>query len=138
MKARLITICLCALAVSSILAQETESAVIPPTPQGNGHILETSVNNPKDVPVRCAAYRSGDFSERGEQEVTESVPDAVADKLPTTMTVRTATLLELHSMRKSAVELCIQLPTKYRTRLPECSDIFKHEIRLETLAKDRK
>jgi hypothetical protein len=34
------------------------------------------------------------------------------------------------------VDLCIQLPTKYRTHLPECAEIFKDEIRLERLAKD--
>jgi hypothetical protein len=63
-------------------------------------------------------------------------PSSVASKLPPTMTVRTAALLELHAMRKSAVDLCIQLPTKYRTRLPECAEIFKGELRLERLAKD--
>jgi len=40
-------------------------------------------------------------------------------------------------MRQNAVDLCLQLPTKYRTRLPECADIFKHEIRLKALAKER-
>lgn len=59
----------------------------------------------------------------------------VDSKLPPTMTVKTATLLELHEMRQSAVDLCVQLPTKYRTRLPQCAAIFKHEIRLEALAK---
>jgi hypothetical protein len=63
-------------------------------------------------------------------------PNAIASKLPATLTVSTAALLELHEMRKSAVDLCIQLPTKYRTRLPECAEIFKHEIRLQGLAKD--
>lgn len=62
-----------------------------------------------------------------------------ADKTPpTTMSVRTAALLELHSMRQSAVDLCLQLPTKYRTQLPQCADIFMHEIRLKALAKERK
>jgi hypothetical protein len=65
-------------------------------------------------------------------------PQSVANSLPPTMTVRTAALLELHAMRRSAVDLCLQLPAKYRTRLPECADIFKHEIRLQVLAKDRK
>ena len=70
--------------------------------------------------------------------VTESGagPNSAENNLPATITVKTAALLELHAMRKSAVELCIQLPTKYRTRLPECAEIFKHEIRLQGLAKD--
>lgn len=56
-------------------------------------------------------------------------------KLPATLTVRTAALLELHAMRQSAVSLCLQLPTRYRTRLPQCAEIFKHEIRLAEIAK---
>ena len=63
-------------------------------------------------------------------------PKPIVSKLPATLTVSTAALLELHAMRKSAVDLCLQLPTKYRTRLPECAEIFKHEIRLQGLAKD--
>ncbi len=74
------------------------------------------------------------------KEVTEVavVPQSGANTLPPTMTVKTTALLELHAMRKSAIELCLQLPTRYRTRLPECADIFKHEIRLQALAKDKK
>ena len=63
------------------------------------------------------------------------VPNSAERNLPPTITVKTAALLELHAMRKSAVELCIQLPTKYRTRLPQCAEIFKHEIRLQGLAR---
>jgi len=59
-------------------------------------------------------------------------------KAPTTLTVRTAALLELHAMRQNAVDLCLQLPAKYRTQLPQCADIFKREIRLEQLAKEQK
>jgi hypothetical protein len=72
------------------------------------------------------------------KEVTKVVtdPSSIVSKLPATLTVRTAALLELHAMRKSAVDLCIQLPTKYRTHLPECAEIFTDEIRLERLAKD--
>jgi hypothetical protein len=62
---------------------------------------------------------------------------SVDNTFPATLTVRTAALLELHAMRKSAVDLCVQLPTKYRTRQPQCADIFKHEIRLQALAKHR-
>jgi hypothetical protein len=72
------------------------------------------------------------------KEVTGVVADrnSVGNNLPPTLTVSTAALLELHAMRKNAVDLCIALPTKYRTRLPECADIFKHEIRLQGLSKN--
>jgi len=70
--------------------------------------------------------------------VVVAEPRLADNGVPPTMTVRTAALLELHAMRKSAVDLCIQLPTKYRTRLPECAEIFKHEIRLQAMAKDKK
>jgi hypothetical protein len=74
------------------------------------------------------------------KEVTEAFAHpAAADKhLPLTLNVRTSALLELHEMRQSAVNLCLQLPAKYRTRLPQCADIFKHEIRLEALAKNKR
>ncbi len=58
--------------------------------------------------------------------------------LPTTLTVKTAALLELHTMRQNAVDLCLQLPAKYRTELSQCADILKGEIRLEQLAKESK
>ena len=64
-------------------------------------------------------------------------PNSVRKSLPPTLTVRTAALLELHGMRESAVDLCLQLPVKYRTHLPQCADIFKHEIRLKALAKEK-
>ena len=64
-------------------------------------------------------------------------PSAVRKSLPATLTVRTAALLELHGMRQSAVDLCLQLPTKYRTKLPQCAEIFRHEIRLKALAKEK-
>jgi hypothetical protein len=41
-------------------------------------------------------------------------------------------------MRESAVDLCLQLPAKYRTQLPQCAEIFKHEIRLKALAKEQR
>ena len=56
---------------------------------------------------------------------------------PSTLTVKASALLELHEMRQSAVNLCLELPAKYRTQLPECADIFKHEIRLKALAKQQ-
>lgn len=64
-------------------------------------------------------------------------PSAVRKSLPATLTVRTAALIELHGMRQSAVDLCLQLPAKYRTKLPQCAEIFRHEIRLKALAKEK-
>ncbi len=57
---------------------------------------------------------------------------------PATLTVKAAALLELHQMRESAVDLCLELPSKYRTQLPQCADIFKHEIRLKALAQQQR
>ena len=89
--------------------------------------------------VAVSDDRSGEStaSRAIEQKVTEvsADPHSAVSNLPPTLTVSTAALLELHAMRKSAVDLCIQLPAKYRTRLPECAEIFKHEIRLQGLAK---
>ena len=59
-----------------------------------------------------------------------------ASSLPPTLTVSTAALLELHGIRKSAVDLCLDLPAKYRTRKP-CADIFTHEVRLNNLRKNK-
>ena len=64
-------------------------------------------------------------------------PSSAAKTIPPTLTVTTAALLELHAMRQNAVDLCLQLPSKYRTRLPQCAKIFEHEIRLKQLAKER-
>jgi hypothetical protein len=74
------------------------------------------------------------------KEVIEAAvrPPAADKNMPPTLTVRTSALLELHAMRQSAVNLCLQLPAKYRTRMPQCADIFKHEIRLEALAKNKR
>jgi hypothetical protein len=83
-----------------------------------------------------------------QQKETVSLPHKLADEvvadpyrvnnLPTTMTVKTAALLELHAMRQSAVDLCLQLPTRYQTHLPQCANIFEHEIRLQAFARDEK
>jgi hypothetical protein len=69
------------------------------------------------------------------QVVTEPAPTETAP--PVTLTVKASALLELHEMRENAVNLCLELPAKYRTQLPECADIFKHEIRLKALAKQQ-
>jgi hypothetical protein len=97
-------------------------------------------------PVNYLAYvhddaTRQDFTSSGmTKEVIEVVasPPAADKNTPPTLTVRTSALLELHEMRESAVNLCLQLPSKYRTRLPQCADIFKHEIRLEALAKNKR
>ena len=97
----------------------------------------TSSDAVHDVAVRDNLSGENSTSGAIKQKVTEIVadPNSVVVDLPPTFTVSTAALLELHAMRKSAVDLCIQLPTKYRTRLPECAEIFKNEIRLQGLAK---
>ena len=68
-------------------------------------------------------------------KLTVSVSPA-ANSMPSTLTVSTAALLELHGIRKSAVDLCLDLPTKYRTRKP-CADIFTREVRLNNLRKNK-
>ncbi|HEY6369188.1 MAG TPA: hypothetical protein VIX37_01300, partial [Candidatus Sulfotelmatobacter sp.] len=67
----------------------------------------------------------------------EAEPASANTPPPATLTVTTSAMFELHEMRQSAVDLCLQLPVKYRTQLPQCADIFKHEIRLKALAKER-
>jgi len=101
---------------------------VDPTPSYSAH----------DVVVHGDVRDQDSTSSVIKKEVTKVVtdPSSIVSKLPATLTVRTAALLELHDMRKSAVDLCIQLPTKYRTHLPECAEIFKDEIRLERLAND--
>lgn len=75
----------------------------------------------------------------GEKQVIQIAagPASSDTQAPATFTVRASALLELHEMRQSAVDLCLQLPVKYRTQLPQCAEIFKHEIRLKALAKER-
>lgn len=92
-----------------------------------------------DMPSRERAA-SPDFTPCGstKQAIQVVADQPSGDKAPpATLTVRTAALLELHEMRQSAVDLCLQLPTKYRTQLPQCAEIFRHEIRLKTLANER-
>jgi hypothetical protein len=117
-KRGLITICFSALAVTAVLAQDVNYV-------DYVHDNVTGQDSRSDVVAKEVTQVAAD-------------PQLVANSVPATMMVRTAALLELHAMRKSAVDLCIQLPTRYRTHLPECADIFKHEIRLQALAKDRK
>jgi hypothetical protein len=118
-------------------------------PQG---ITVANATEPKEstLPVRSGAAVN-DTPSREKAASQELMPcgstrqtiQVVADQSsvdkapPATLTIRTAALLELHEMRQSAVDLCLQLPSKYRTQLPQCADIFRHEIRLKTLAKER-
>ena len=130
MKYWFLTICFSTLAVSAALTQQatTKQPLLNPAGRVNYvAYLRDNATNPNSAP---AVIKKQPVEASG-------VPFSVGDP-PTTMTVQTSTLLELHGMRNSAVSLCLQLPTKYRTHLPQCADIFKHEIRLEALAKDRK
>lgn len=113
---------------------------------GSDGLVNASNPTASAVPAVHDATTHGKVSDQDstpvaiKKAVTESGagPNSAENNLPSTITVKTAALLELHAMRQSAVDLCIQLPTKYRTRLPECAEIFKHEIRLQGLAKDHK
>ena len=118
MKLCLIAMCFSIVVVSAALAQDV-TYVAYVHDNVVGHDSRTDVSN---------------------KEVAEvaTTPQPAANTLPSTMMVKTTALLELHAMRKSAIELCLQLPTRYRTSLPQCADIFKHEIRLQALAKDKK
>jgi hypothetical protein len=159
-------LCVCFLSLSFLLAlpvsaqirvndgaslnQVSSNGLDPqPVPQGSqGWIAISSTGfndrNPSDPtfsdsPHNVAIHEdvSGENSTSDVIKQNVADPNSIVSKLPPTLTVSTAALLELHAMRKSAVDLCLQLPTKYRTRLPECAEIFKHEIRLQGLAKER-
>jgi hypothetical protein len=157
-KGCLMATCLCVLADSSALAQEIEATPRLSNPIGlfsskadaNKLQLKTTrtdgdANNSVIYPALYATYLDDSVTEQThtsgltENVIAEIVPDphAVVDPIPPTITVRTEVLLELHSMRNNAVHLCLQIPKKYRTRLPECADIFSHEIRLQALARDK-
>jgi hypothetical protein len=140
MKNCLMAMCFSALTVSMALAQQKNAVSLPPNAAAEGSGLEVTMNfTPDNLNVVDNATRPDSTSGEIKQEVTVvSVDPRSADNnLPRTLTVRTAALLELHAMRQSAVSLCLQLPAKYRTHLPECADIFQHEIRLERLAKHK-
>jgi hypothetical protein len=118
------------------------------TPHGPTGINGTGFNNRNafDLASSSAVHEMGvpDNATRNSTSgaIKKKTAEGIADRspvdnnLPPTLTVSTAALLELHAMRKSAVDLCIELPSKYRTHLPECAEIFKHEIRLQGLAKN--
>jgi hypothetical protein len=151
----LMTMCFCILALSSGLAQGIEATPLLPAVIDHGFTSEGGANGLRQIvdtknavtyPAIYATYQSDSFTEKthtsgfAENVIAEIAPDphAIVDKLPTTITVRTEVLLELHSMWNNAVNLCLKIPTKYRTRLPECADIFSHEIRLQALARNKK
>jgi plasmid stabilization system protein ParE len=117
--------CFCALAISATAAQDVHQAVHVTYVRDN---VAASDSAPDAIP--------GAIKDAIRNETTGAVvaPTLAGNNLPATMTVSTAALLELHRMRKNAVDLCLQLPARYRTRLPECAEIFKHEIRLQSLA----
>jgi hypothetical protein len=144
-----IVTCFSFLAVSAAFAQQETTAQLPLKPVGENPTQTVSMKfiegqaNPGGpvqlayIPDNVTALDS--VSGVINKEVIEVVADPYsANKLQTTMTVRTAALLELHRMRKNAVDLCLQLPKKYRTHMPQCAAIFQHEIQLQTLAKDTK
>lgn len=104
----------------------------------SGAVPDSSNSAVNDLPAHDKIVEQELTPCGGSKEMVQVIatPARAGRTPPTTMTVRTAALLELHSMRQSAVDLCLQLPTKYRTQLPQCADIFMHEIRLKALAKE--
>ena len=145
-----IAMCFSAFTVSAALAQQVKAVAILPPPIDVRPGLETvkvlqarlngvpSVNDVADVHDNVTVEDSTAVGIKKEITQVTVNPDSINTTVPAVLTVRTAALLELHEMRQNAVNLCLQLPSKYRTRLPECAEIFKHEIRLEALAKENK
>jgi hypothetical protein len=134
----------------SDLGYGNDDLSLPSVPEGSLQLTATnSLTDSKEANPSLAAVN--DLTVPNKLAVREIPPCAVKNEsiqvvtgqssetnAPTTLTVRTAALLELHAMRQNAVDLCLQLPAKYRTQLPQCADIFKREIRLEQLAKEPK
>lgn len=134
MKQSFVAICLSALTLSATLAQRNRPVPLPHDADSPGleHAIRQTPSN------RSVVDR--DATSGGTKRVTDALadPPATIRQLPPTLTVSTTALLELHALRQSAVTLCLQLPTKYRTQLPQCADIFEHEIRLSALARDKR
>ena len=105
----------------------------------DGNVLEPTHAATAEVPALNKATSPASVPcGRAKQVIQIAAEPASTDtEPPATFTVRASALLELHEMRQSAVDLCLQLPAKYRTQLPQCAQIFKHEIRLKALAKER-
>ena len=138
------------LTSSSDLGYDNDELSLASVPQGNlqltaaNGLTDRKESNPSlaavndvTVPNKIGVHEIPPCGVKNEsiQVVTNQSSESTT---PTTLTVRTAALLELHAMRQNAVDLCLQLPAKYRTQLPQCADIFKREIRLEQLAKEQK
>ncbi len=142
--------CFSAFIVSAALAQQVNAGAILAQPidvrpgLGTVKVLQAklngvpSANNVADVHENVTAADSNGGGIKNEITQASVNPGSINTTVPAVLTVRTAALLELHEMRQNAVNLCLQLPARYRTRLPECAEIFKHEIRLEALAKENK
>jgi hypothetical protein len=140
MKHWLMAMCFSILTVDAALAQQEQAAPLPPNAAAEAPELEVAMKfSPKGLNDIENSTRQNSTSGGVKKEVTEAAanPPLADNNLPPTLTVRTAALLELHAMRKNAVSICLQLPSKYRKHLPQCADIFKHEIRLEALARDK-
>ena len=146
-KSCFLAVFLATLTVSPVFAREKATAAVPLQSASNDSGPKATVNLLWDDSTTAPApnYVAAVHDPMGPQDPTSEVikeeisavnPHPVKNNLPPTITVKTTTLQELHAMRQSAVDLCIQLPTKYRTHLPQCAEIFKHEIRLETFAKE--
>ena len=103
---------------------------LPSEPKASFTVTVVAGHDAAVVPEAAPGGNNNHQSGKAEPTLAEKTP-------PPSMTVRTAALLELHAMRQSAVDLCLQLPAKYRTQLPQCAEIFKHEIRLKALAKEK-
>lgn len=105
----------------------------------DGNVSEPAHAALADVPALNKPPSSASAPCEGPKQVIQvaAAPAPTDTAPPATLTVKAAALLELHEMRESAVDLCLELPAKYRTQLPQCADIFKHEIRLKALAKQQ-
>jgi hypothetical protein len=146
LKRYLIVMCFSVLAVSAALAQQTVPMTLKLADESSGPkvTLIFTQQNLSDVDPNCVVYDNvpgpdftpGLVNKKVVQSVAE--PHSAADNPSAATRVRTAALLELHAMRKNAVNLCMQLPKKYRTRWPQCAEIFIHEVRLESLANEKR
>jgi hypothetical protein len=135
MKHSFVAICLSAFMLSTALAQRNRPVPISRNADSPGREFAIRLTPSSRDGVDQDATLSG-----MRKKVTSAVanPPSAVTQLPPALTVNTAVLLELHALRLSAVSLCLQLPVKYRMRLPQCAEIFEHEIRLAALAKNKR
>ena len=136
---------------SAAFAQQAETASPPAKLSGDGRSQEVTMQFRPDYlnSTGLAKYVAYVHDEGSSHDSASSVkprelidvvadPSSVNHERDLTINVSTVALLELQAMRESAVDLCMQLPDKYRRRLPECADIFTHEIRLQAIAQEIK